>query len=871
MLKHGYIPCIFYQVFITIEVVMASAGEYHSLFLSGGVGSSDKTVNQVIIGWVVFFLLILAIAVVVYIVINIIFKGYSRTLRDLLQWNMSNKVDIKTEFAGKDGALYNGLLFLAKNAEKEASFLKAFGIDINVSGFCESGLCDNVFLHFFSVLDTYYQPEFTDSKLSQALIDYIAYYDKISADLGLVKMSLNDRIDRVNFIIDGVNNYMEIYSEIISQEMEILCKLNALKEQKQRNEFDVELRGMRANMDKYLKRYGVEAVTTNMEFADFFIDPVYIVKCGTSIPIIYKQQLQNSDHENIRKDVQKVVKDIRSMIESLRKTTTKEEKDRLMEQIKTAEQDKLNKEKQMARIRKAAMEQARRIHQQETLNNNKEITSNNKATPKKKKDNVFQKLEKKIKQSIKKTKKNEKKVVNEVTKVAVTAATPVASALDVNIIKMNGDKSGPLLTTRSDGKFNKVYVPCYKAYLHYVNSNANNEIIKGLLSSKMGKDDIVAFLFLQDLKALQESTTRQTPPFIMRVLMMRSALENVALRLREMFQPKDDKDKEFISIGQALMNILLEAGVNGRLTKLDIQRYKFAKLLEAYRMNNFDDINVRTSYTWYLTELTFMSRENAFDVILSRFNDMTNGLTNATKVDYAQRLNTFMNIANFNMNGLGINNIEMVTNRLKVSKPLREFVLHYPIFSSLFFSHIAQLDKRKLPNTYDNAVNNARRIYNRTSNVITGFMNDVAFRLDDDIDVHYRNLMNRVHSAKQFIIYAHMVHLHFTQYKQMIVENDSLSKTGNNREGFVELYNEQYMDSKEFFTRLITPFKRDFLENRVFNQWKRLFYGPRFSKTSKISYWIEFDAFWIGTLRPKADQMIKSVWADVGKSAKLRW
>jgi hypothetical protein len=234
-----------------------------------------------------------------------------------------------------------------------------------------------------------------------------------------------------------------------------------------------------------------------------------------------------------------------------------------------------------------------------------------------------------------------------------------------------------------------------------------------------------------------------------------------------------------------------------------------------------------------------------------------------------------MNISSFTINnstGINANNSKKAIDGLKINKEIQNFVSYYPIFSTIYFSCIAQLDKKHIEQkTYDDKITYARRIYNLTCLIMSEVSNDIKFNFSTDFDVSYNNLMHRVHSIKQFFFNAHILHLHFTQYRHIIIERDSMSKTSYEREGFVELYNEQYMDSKEFFNRLITPFKRDFLENRVFNEWKRLFYGPRFSKTSKISYWIEFDAFWIGMLRPKADKMIKNVWNDIAKSAKLRW
>lgn len=895
--------------------------DFRTLFRSSGVNGSgvQSTLTQKILGWIVFFILIAIIAIVLYLLFSIIFKGYSRTLRDLLQWNFSNKVDVKSEFAGKTGSLYKALQYLANRPTNEMETMRKLGISFDVVGACEGDSCEDVFKNFFSILDTYYEPTFRENKLSQALIDYIAYHDKISTDLSLKALTSEQRIHRVNFILDGIYNYMDKYAEIIKRETDVICKLNAMKGDNERSIFEKERKTMQKQLDDYLKTYGISKVNTDKEFAEFFTDPRYIARCGEPFTKVYNDLLQGTNHERLRLDVQGLVKDIQVLTEQMRKATTEEQRVTLKGNIQTKQQEKLTKEVEMARIRKNVTAQAQQLKKQEK-DDTTPIPPQHKESKEKKDLKKIKKFFKKdgkkklskiakdvgkgirkvaidtgkeITKTAKGVKHNSKKISKNISNpsklagnvgevIRQTVAAPPNQV--TTLIKFDGDDNEPLTTIQGDGQDSVIYVPCYEAYLHFVNTNSKEPTISSLLAKEMGKSEIAGYLFMKDLSLLENTTQDKTPPFIIRILKMYCALENIASCVKRIVESP-------VQLRHAVMNILLENSEDhARLMKLDVMRYKDA-LLRAYETEQFEGFKVQTGYTWYVAELIFMvntTRVNVFDDLLNRLNSLiassTPDTTYSGMVQYAQRLNTYMNIMSFNKTNnnytrtpqsKSTSNVSRVLTGLNINKKLQDFVERHPLFSTIYLSATASLDANNVKaDDYQKVKDNASYNYSQTKKVIVSLLQSVGLEniaLNDTFVSVYDTLVSRVHAVKQFILYAHITHLYFTQYRHVIVERDKTAKTRYEREGFVELYNEQNMSSEQFFQKLITPFKKDFIDNRVFSAWKKAFYGPRFSRTSKLSYWIEFEAFWIGTLRPKADKMIKDVWNDVGKSAKLRW
>lgn len=943
-----------------IQQAFQNMGNFQAMFRNGSTGEvANTTLTQKVLGWIAFFIVIMIMLYVLYLLYKTIFSGYSRTLNDFFRFNMSHKVDVKDEFASKKSTLYNALSYFAEENNTDKELLKQLGVSFEVFGECQSELCDDVFLNFINVIDNFYQPEFTDNKLVQALADYISYHDKITKDLNLKFLSTEQRIQKINFILDGINNYMDKYAEITNQESAIVCKLNDKKDEASRQIFEAERKQMQSRLEEYKTTYGITAVSTDMQFANFFTDPTYIASCGTPFNEIYNKLLSKSKHEDIRKKVKQQLGQIQSFtrlvplinsklieikknitdykteqeeneiikknkpqkvdsgsesfitqnerdkisqedknsintkvttyvnsiipeeltsndVSKIKKELTSDDVSKIKDEIKKIIQElkiqKLENEKQMARIRKVVTQQAREQREQEMKDNNIIVKTQNKQSTLKKLENKIKndknikKIEKAFTKPFKKHNKNKKKedkkdgVKNDEDKkdkqlklIDLNTLTYSTEREDsMKVLEFNVDSTNPIVIKRTDKKLNVVYVPCYEAYRHYVNMNVKETTINKLLK-EISKDEVIAYLFLKDLNDLQDKNASSAPPFIVRILSMYCAMENIALRVQNIVSG---------SLRTAINNIMLDTKDNAKLCKLD---YGNASFLQAYEQNDFSNITVSRPYTWYVMELWFMSQtqrgDDVFNEVFQRFKSLLapSGLDFGDQVRLAQRINAFINLKT-------IKDSSNIIEALDIENTIKDFTLHYPLFCTLYLSSIASLNPMQVKaNDFEIATNNVKQVYNMTRFLINSLIDTNNF------DEAYDKLTQRMYSLKRFMLYANLTHNYFSQYKQIVIEKNKISQTREEREGYVELYNEQTTDEREFFIKLITPFKKDLLDNRVASAWKRAFYGPRFDKTSKISYWIEFNALWIDTLRPKADKMIKSVWSDVGKSAKLRW
>ena len=122
-----------------------------------------------------------------------------------------------------------------------------------------------------------------------------------------------------------------------------------------------------------------------------------------------------------------------------------------------------------------------------------------------------------------------------------------------------------------------------------------------------------------------------------------------------------------------------------------------------------------------------------------------------------------------------------------------------------------------------------------------------------------------------------MLNIYFTHYRDSVVERDPVSKVKLSRDGFIEIYDQQNISPEfaSFFGRLFEPFKRDFLDGKIKAAWKKAFIGKRFDPNLKndkynLSYWRDFNSFWVDFMGKKMDGMMKSWWKNFKDYTKAR-
>lgn len=434
----------------------------------------------------------------------------------------------------------------------------------------------------------------------------------------------------------------------------------------------------------------------------------------------------------------------------------------------------------------------------------------------------------------------------------------------IDIIQYEEDKISPILEKREDGKQNKIYVPCYDLYHQYVIMNKNEQF----KDTSMSDEELVAYVFMKDYQMIQNRPSKDDQqvnqpvkddvkaiPILERILRMQIAMEKVA-----------KMTSYSVGMNSNVRNLLYYIFMTDDSTLDDAKDNVITnepKITFAYQENKFDIITVSNDYSWYIMELFYMLTSTKSSIFDSYFSQLL-ALNTSISIEKMQTLNVYLNI-----NKKPPDFME----NLQLEPALVQFAIHHPIFTSIYLSQVVSIDTRslntaaidaKLKNAYDAS----SKIYAEITSWISQLTPVSAYGSAGSI---IDALKTNLHNLKEAFIYMHIVHLYLTEYKTTSGLKERVREDRLVREGFVELIEDQRITEKEFFMRLILPFKNDLIDMRVVGAWKDLFYSDRFKHNSTISYWRDFKAYWIDYLRPTAEKTVLKVWRDVGKTAKLRF
>jgi predicted secreted protein len=969
------------------------------LLTRGGDGniSQNETVTKKILGWVVFVLLIGVIIYVLYLVYCMVFRGYSRTLRDFFTLSFSHQEDTLQVVGAEQGQFYKALVGLHDNKLNRAfQILEINGYPVN-AGECNGEDCGDVFKNLFNTIDNYYEPDYGSEKNMKAITEYYMYYSQIFKPLSLSTISFEERISKLTQMIDTLYKYEELYNNILDLEVRKVCFANTGKDERERSGNDNNLKQLESELKQMFKQYDIEVVTTGKDFATYYTAPIYIARCGQkTLKQFYDEVLKSTPHQSLLTEVKTIEKDIALAYQILKKTLPEgiEEQNA---KIKALKEMKLSKEISMARYRKRAQEQATEQYRQQTTEVLVDIKKKKKSWDKKLRDKIskgFKKFGKSIEKEGKKaTREAERKLSNfgrktrdTITNTALDAKDKIANAgldakdkianagLDVrdrmrdfgketdykfkkfgedtknefdkmgrtiqgafgekveenpespksqlrkpeksrhqrqksqhidsqrivsqrivsqprgsqpqnsqrqndakgdnlpissqdvsattfdeskaqiDIIKYEEDGISPILEKRKDGKQNKIYIPCYNMYHHYVVMNKKEKFN----NTSMSDEELVAYLFMKDYQMIQNRSSNddvKSVPILERILRMQVAMEKVAKMTS-------------YSVGNntTVRNLLYYIFMTDDSTlddaKDDVMTNR-QKITFAYSENKFDNISVSNDYSWYIMELLCMTtslQSFTFDTFFSQL--LT--LTTTISIEKMQTLNVYLNI-NKKPPGLMEN--------LQLEPSLVQFAIQHPIFTSVYLSQVVSIDTRSLNKAaidakLKNAYNASSNMYDEIKELIPQLTPPANY---DSVGSVIDALKTNLHNLKEAFIYMHIVHLYLTEYKTTSGLKERVREDRLVREGFVELIGDQLITEKEFFMKLITPFKNDLIDMRVVGAWKDVFYSDRFKHDNNISYWRDFKAYWVDYLRPKAEKAVVNLWKDVGKTAKSRF
>lgn len=804
------------------------------LNLSGvmGGGSTIEIIFRVI--WL--FLLWVLLVIIIYVIYKVLFYGYPRFPIDLIRFKFNNKVNVKSVVGGINGPLYKYIVQLKDDRLKDT--LQYF----NKQGFkllkddCNNDNCESIFAELDNIVSNEYH-EFNVSKVEEALSDYYKYYTSITFSLGLNIESPQNRVAKLRSILNTVfADYLKYYrTEILRLENTLLCKKNTGKDPKSRENETKDTKRLEGELALMLKSINCKKITTDCEFAKLFLDPQHNLDCNDKIGKLVEKQLKSMGVDTLRK-----------------------------------------------RYRQLRIE----------------INRDNRAIPFK-----TGKARKRAKERVSQKKFERGKISDQIDEMKVKAEAIVKKSLadKINNISTSSNSKSIIAYQSEDKVFpnierNKelqytVYVPCYDLYKQYyiVNKDKMFANFSSPSGNGMTEDEVVAFIFLTDIEKLMENAHNKNkllmmdesendgeilkkPTLIERFLNTYIGIETVAGSIREVLtSPKSPIEvAQYLTFieDKNLVNSIAELQKNQSIIKDYYNNYGLQTdsptFLEDYE--NTDALNIVNDYTFYLMEILAYIDElqgeqpsSNYDYVYQRY----------AKHMSLLRYNPSLLIAYLNL-PLAQQKEEDIMKKFGITKRVANFVRSHPIFSMLYLSNSRGIEVyHEIMKMFLDLCSDNKPLLDRLFSGTT--------TLEDKQEIVF-TVRNKVSNIKEVIVSLHMMNLYFTFYRDSVSERDPVTKVKISRDGLVDIYEQQNISSEfaSFFGRLFEPFKREFLDGRIKTSWRKAFLAKRFESDLKkdklnISYWRDFNSFWVDYMGKKMDGMIKGWWRNFSNYSRSRY
>jgi hypothetical protein len=207
-----------------------------------------------------------------------------------------------------------------------------------------------------------------------------------------------------------------------------------------------------------------------------------------------------------------------------------------------------------------------------------------------------------------------------------------------------------------------------------------------------------------------------------------------------------------------------------------------------------------------------------------------------------------------------------------ITSQVAYFVKAHPLFALLYLQNSLVKPKDVYHNTM-NMIIDMLSDNEKLTNTISNIQNANLQEIQETLNV----VQNKAYEIKEIIVSLHMINIYFTHYRDSVVERDPVSKVKISRDGLVEIYDQQNISPAfaAFFGRLFEPFKREFLDGKIKASWKKAFIAKRFNPNLKedkwnLSYWRDFNSFWVDFMGKKMDGMMKQWWKNFKNYTKPR-
>lgn len=834
-----------------VQFLMSRGGGMQNFVANNFAG---KSVPEIILRVVWLFLLWVFIIIVVYMVYQIIFKGYPRFPIDLLKLKFYNKVDVKGTIGGVNGMLFQNIFNLTDPSMKEAiAYFTSIGIPLTDDQ-CIDTPCKDVFSNMVEMIDKYYEPVYSTSKVDMALSDYFTYYSTLSNKLGARGLKLEDKIKKMEEINEKVSSYMTFYQDVIlDQEREIDCLVNDGKDDGTRKVIADTKKDLERELKDLFKKFNIVKVTTTKSFAKAFLDPSIGGQCGPGVKEVIQKILNGNGYNAKKSALMKAEKHVKKT-----KTATRfaigNKKKKQKQKLHDANNAVVALRNEMAVIRVEAEQQAKKL-----LKDMKFPSSTD----------------------------------------GITSKTV--------LMYEDQDRVYPNLTVdkmvEKSGHQYVVYVPCYDVYKEYLTLNKDTMFVK--FTKEMNEGEIIAFIFLTDLESMMENKeSRQKnsiyedddsqdvkPVLIQRLLNMYLAIEKmgstVKLALESSKSPANTCQYLVFPDESFQSTAVSELIVNRNL------------LIKAYSGNKFASMKVINDYTYYLMEVFFfltaskneIPASSLYELYAGQFVSLINrGLVKDDIVSFNKKISATLNaggvsaiqnmipevqwnniITVLNLSQEMQNNPAILT-KYNVSQDIVLFARRHPIFSMMFFNTPPITSK-----TYQDVMDTIKSLLGNQPDELAK-LQDIQTITATDVTSNWNYLQDKVFNIKKILTGMHVVNLYLSHYRDSVQQRDPITKVKISKDGLIDISSQQNISYEfdSFFKRLFQPFKMEFIDGRIVAAWRSAFYGPKFNPNLKkdkmnISYWREFNSFWIDYMGRKMDGMMKSWWQQFKNFTKPRW
>jgi hypothetical protein len=809
----------------------------------GGAGfasvAGGGTTIEIIFRIIKLFLLWVFLIIIVYVIYKIIFYGYPRFPVDLMKFKLNNKVNVKSVVGDVNGPLYKYVMLLKEPRMADAlSYFNKQGFML-LNEECTNDNCISIFHDLDRVITDEYESEFNATSVEEAINNYYKYYESITAKLGLIGISSQSRITKLKSVYDSVFlDYLTYYrNEILLRENAIQCMKNNGKDDKKRGELNEVRKTLIRELEMLMKSINCKKVDTECEFARLFVDPNHTLSCNDDMKKLVEQQLQRMGYKEKHdryKHLQKSISDKKRKLKFsglLKKKDKRETKDKIESQKK--EQD---------------------IVKTQIIDMKREATEI-------------------VKQSLKNK----------------PPSLPIANPTYKDIIVYQGEDRVYPNTDRNVARGKNiqytVYVPCYELYKQYyvVNRETMFANFSGPSENGMTEDEIIAYIFLSDVEKLMYNIEmkgnsdvlfEKKPTLIERFINTYISIENMTGKISEILSSPESPTQHAKYLLFTDENTLKSSIAELDKYKKDIQGFyrNFDIEFDEYFLINYHskvrNITIQNDYTYYLmevfaymTELQSKKPSVEMDFVYDRY------MKHISLFEYNKSaLISYLNLPILQQKDADIRK------KFGISRQLAYFIKTHPLFSLLYLQNSVINPK----NTYHSIMTMFLDLLSNNQKLTNTVYNIQNAKLED-IEETINSVQNKVYEIKEIIVSLHMINIYFTHYRDSVVERDPVSKVKISRDGLVEIYDQQNISPAfaSFFGRLFEPFKREFLDGKIKASWKKAFIAKRFNPNLKedkwnLSYWRDFNSFWIDFMGKKMDGMMKQWWKNFKNYTKPR-